>query len=450
MSANEGNFQRSHYVRIIQDGAMSNDNTRDFPDIHRWLVFGVFSLIYFFVYFHRVSTSVIANDLLMTFQAHATALGFMSSMYFYVYAFEQPLVGHLSDLLGPRRVVGIWSLIAAAGCIIFGLSPSIQWAAFGRGIIGLGVGGVYVPAMKAFSQWFKKKEFATITGLLLASGNIGAIVATTPLAWIVNIWGWRVSFFVIGAVTFLLAVLTLLIIHDFKPSEEPSQDTPISGGETHAALTGILFDVLKLPRFWIMAAVFFCGFGTYFTFQGLWATPFLMSVFKISHIEASALNMLIPIGFIFGAPLNGVFADKVFKNKVNVLFSLLAAETLVWIFITFFPHALGKGGMALFLIIMGAIGGGLGTTIWSLVRETTEPKILGITTGLLNPSPILGAAIIQGWTGAMIDSSRGVSDILEPLAYRAPFIFCLSTLAVCFIVCGLLRSYLLVKKQDRE
>ena len=425
---------------------MWNNKGKNLSDIHRWLVFGVFSMIYFFVYFHRVSTSVIANDLLMTFQAHATALGLMSSMYFYVYAFEQPLVGHLSDLLGPQKVVGIWSLIAAAGCIIFGLSPTIQWAAFGRGIIGLGVGGVYVPAMKAFSQWFKKREFATITGLLLAFGNLGAIVATTPLAWIVSIWGWRVSFFVIGGVTLLLALLALLIIHDFKPPEEPSEEIPISGKKIHMPASGILFNVLKLPRFWIMAAIFFCGFGTYFTFQGLWATPFLMSVFEIDRLQASALNMLIPIGFIFGAPLNGVFADKVFKNKVNVLFSILTAETIVWVFITFFSHALGKGGMALLLIIMGAIGGGLGTTIWSLVRETTDSSILGITTGLLNPSPILGSAILQGWTGAMLDSARGVTDILEPLAYRGPFLLCLSTLGICLIVCGSLKRYLLVKK----
>jgi sugar phosphate permease len=85
---------------------MGNDKIKNFSDIHRWLVFGVFSLIYFFVYFHRVSTSVIAHDLLVTFQTNATALGLMSSMYFYFYALEQPLVGHLSDTLGPRRVVG--------------------------------------------------------------------------------------------------------------------------------------------------------------------------------------------------------------------------------------------------------------------------------------------------------------------------------------------------------
>ncbi len=71
-------------------------------DPHRWVVFGVICSIYILVYFHRVTTSVIATDLLAAFQTDAAALGFMSSMYFYLYAVEQPLVGYLSDRLGPR------------------------------------------------------------------------------------------------------------------------------------------------------------------------------------------------------------------------------------------------------------------------------------------------------------------------------------------------------------
>ena len=45
-----------------------------YRDPHRWMVFLVISLIYFFVYFHRVSTSVIAADLLMEFDTTATAV----------------------------------------------------------------------------------------------------------------------------------------------------------------------------------------------------------------------------------------------------------------------------------------------------------------------------------------------------------------------------------------
>ncbi|MBW2722290.1 MAG: hypothetical protein JRC67_08740, partial [Deltaproteobacteria bacterium] len=76
---------------------MNNHTPYPDRDPHRWMVFFVISVVYFFVYFHRVSTSVIVADLLEAFHTNATALGFMSSLYFYLYAFEQPLVGYLSD-----------------------------------------------------------------------------------------------------------------------------------------------------------------------------------------------------------------------------------------------------------------------------------------------------------------------------------------------------------------
>lgn len=79
------------------------------------------------------------------FDSDATALGAMASMYFYFYALEQPVVGFLADVLGPRRVVGMWSTGAAAGCVLFALAPSLGWASVGRGLIGLGVGGCLCP-----------------------------------------------------------------------------------------------------------------------------------------------------------------------------------------------------------------------------------------------------------------------------------------------------------------
>lgn len=94
-------------------------------DSHRWVVFPVICVVYLFVYFHRVSTSVITSDLLISFHTNATILGFMSSMYFYLYALEQPIIGYLTDRIGPRKVIGYWSITAAAGCFLFGMATNI-------------------------------------------------------------------------------------------------------------------------------------------------------------------------------------------------------------------------------------------------------------------------------------------------------------------------------------
>ncbi len=400
------------------------------------------SLVYFFVYFHRVSTSVIAPDLLAAFQIQATELGFISSMYFYFYALEQPLVGHFSDTIGLRRVVGFWSLIATLGCIIFALAPTIGWAAVGRGLIGFGVGGVYVPAMKAFSQWFREKEFATMTGLLLASGNLGAIVATTPLAWMAKTWGWRSSFFLIGVITFGLAIATLVILRDHEPASEPMNKETSSIDKHATAHRSSSLKILASLRFWIVAALFFGFFGVFFAFQGLWAVPFIMSILRLDALHASGLIMLSPVGFLMGAPLSGWVSDRIFRARVDMLLCLLILATGVWAILSFACLFLGTGGMIALLLIMGVIAGGFATNLWALVREITPSHILGLTSGLLNPFPLLGPAILQILTGAILDRTGRIDGMYPPEAYRGAFLVFLLIIAGCLALCVILRKQL--------
>jgi len=387
------------------------------------------SAVYFFVYFHRVSTSVIAADLLETFKTHAAALGLMSSMYFYLYAVLQPLVGYLSDRLGPRRVVGYFSLISAAGCVLFGAAPTIAWAGVGRGIIGIGVGGVYIPALKAFSQWFKRNEFATATGLLLAVGNIGAIVATTPLAWMSGTWGWRWSFFIIGAVTLGLALSTFFFLRD-RP-DPPPQGTAILDDKPSKNLLKTMARVVLATKFWIFAVLAAGVFGVFFTFQGLWATPFVMAILDMTPLEASKLNLFAPLGYIIGSPLIGRFVDRIAKRKLNVIRSLLAANVVIWVIITFGSGYLTSWGIIVLFLLMGVTTGGLSTSIWALLRDITPDSAFGSYMGLLNPFPLLGIAVLQASTGAIIARLGGTDAIYQSAVYTDAFILCLIVLIVC-------------------
>jgi MFS family permease len=413
---------------------MNNAKLVDTPEPHRWMIFSTVASVYFFVYFHRVSTSVVAPDLMAAFQTNATALGFISSMYFYAYALEQPVVGYLSDRLGPRRVVGCWSFIAAVGCVIFGLAPSIKWASIGRAFIGFGVGGVYVPALKSFSQWFRQKEFTTMTGLLMAIGNLGAIVATIPLAWSSKTWGWRMSFFLIGGVTFLLALVTLLFTRDYKPpvddeahDKEHSPGIPSPGkSPTRLILTSI--------KFWMLFVIFSGSYGIFLTLQGLWATPYLMSVLQIDLLHASQLNMVLPVGFMIGAPLFGWIADRMSTKKVYIFIGLLAAITLLWFVLSLCAQTIGAAGLIVMFLLMGVTTGGWLPILWALVRETTPSAIMGSISGWLNPSPFLGIAFYQMLTGAILDRVGRINGMYPPNAFQKTFWVCMLTAAVCLLL----------------
>jgi sugar phosphate permease len=414
--------------------AVKTENMPPARDSHRWIVFGIISSIYFLVYFHRVSTSVITPDLLATFQTNATALGFMSSMYFYVYAFEQPLVGYLVDRLGPRRVIFLWTLIAALGCLIFGFAPTIGWASVGRAVIGFGVGGVYVPALKAFSQWFEKKEFSTMVGLFLAAGNMGALVATTPLVWMAQAYGWRVSFQLIAGITVILALAVFSLTRDFTRVQLPVDPSDASVSTSPRKASPSIVSVLISFRFWVYGSLFFGIAGTFITLQGLWATPYLMSRFGVELTHASKINMLIPLGFIAGSPLWGWLGNRIFRNKVTLLICLLVIMTTMWAGLTISFVPWGITGVMIVMFVIGGTVGGLFTILWTLVRESTPGSVLGLTTGLLNPFPMLGIAVFQFWTGAIINRVGQVNGIYPPGAYRNAFSLCLAVSVGCLVI----------------
>jgi len=418
---------------------MNNHSPYPYRDPHRWMVFSVTCVVYFFVYFHRVSTSVIVSDLLQAFHTNATALGLMSSMYFYLYAFEQPLVGYLSDRLGPRRVIGYWSMAAAAGCFLFGVAPNVGWASVGRALIGLGVGGVYVPAVKAISLWFGKKEFATMIGLLMSMGNFGAVIATTPLAWAAASWGWRPTFFLIGGITLGLAFVTLLLTRDHAFPSEPVPVGPaaVLGGNRGSRAKAV--QVLRSGQFWIIATIFFGIYGTLVTLQGLWATPFLMTVLGIERIFASKLNMLIPVGVIIGAPFFGWLTDRFSLSKRNILIAILTVYAMTWVGVVFFFSQLETAGLSLVLLVMGIAAGGFISTLWGIVQETTPSEILGLTSGMLNPAPFLGVAAFQVLTGAILNRAGRVGDLYPLSGFRNAFLLCLFGVAVCLALSVCLR-----------
>ena len=418
-----------------------------YRDPHRWVVFALISLIYFFVYFHRVSTSVIVSDLLAAFNTTATALGFMSSMYFYIYAFDQPIVGYLADRIGSRRVIAYWSATAAVGCFIFGMAPSIGWASFGRALIGFGVGGVYVPTVKALSQWFSQKSFAAMIGLLMAVGNLGAVVATTPLAWAAGTWGWRPTFFLIGGITLGMAILVLTITHDPPGSGNADQGHPLSPGVPSIGLAGNVAAILCSLQFWLVVSIFFGIYGTAVTLQGLWATPFLMTVLDIKRILASKLNMLIPIGVIVGSPLFGWLPDRFDVDKKYMLISITVVYTLCWVAILLAFNRLGIFGFALIFAGMGVVIGGFISTIWGIIRDTTPTECLGLTSGILNPSPFLGVAVFQVVTGRILDRAFGPgrrplpgSDLYPLSGFKSAFSVCLAGVVVCLVLTLFIKS----------
>lgn len=66
------------------------------------------------------------------------------------------------------------------------------------------------------------------------------------------------------------------------------------------------------------------------TFQGLWAVSYLMDVYGYSRVQAGGVLMLMPIGFIIGAPLTGFLSDRLNVSRKVILQWSLGIGVICW------------------------------------------------------------------------------------------------------------------------
>lgn len=374
----------------------------------RWLALGIVALAYVLSFFQRFAPAGIAQDLAVSFSTSAASLGALAATYFYVYTLMQIPTGILADTLGPRRILALGGVIGGLGSFLFGFAPSLDWALAGRTLIGLGVSVTFIAMLKLIAVWFEESRFATMVGICMLVGNMGSVLAGAPLSGLAQATGWRGVFIGIGAVSLVLAAACWIIVRD-RPDAGGAAATPRFD---RTVVLGGLLAVLKNRATWPAIVVNTGMAGAFFTFGGLWATPYLVQVHGMARPAASAHLSLWFGGFAVGCFFIGTLSDRIGRRKPVVIATshLYAAIWLIWLSGATMPPALSY---ALFAV-MGLVTAGFSLT-WACSKEVNPPLLSGMSTSIANIGGFLAGALLQplvgwvmdlGWKGAMLNGSR--------------------------------------------
>ncbi|AVR89336.1 MFS transporter [Thauera aromatica] len=372
----------------------------------RRLALAVVIAAYMLSFFHRFAPAGIAQDLAAAFHTSAASLGVLAATYFYVYTVMQVPTGILVDTLGPRRILLLGGLVAGAGSALFGFAPDLDTALVGRTLVGLGVSVVFIAMLKLIAVWFDERRFATLAGLSMLLGNLGSVLAGTPLAAAAQITSWRGIFFGAAVLSVLLGIACWFFVREAR-----APDTPAPRFDRTVVLGGLM-GVLKNRATWPAVGVNFGIAGSFFAFAGLWATPYLVQVHGLSRVEAASHVSLYFAGFAVGCLAIGTLSDRLGRRKPvlvasSALYSLL---WLVWLSAVPMPIALSY---ALFAV-MGVSTASFSLT-WACAKEVNPPQLSGMSTSVTNMGGFLAAALLQpavglvmdaGWDGTLVEGVR--------------------------------------------
>lgn len=381
------------------------------PDPRRlWLrLFLPFAAGYFLSYLYRTVNAVLGPVLAQELHLADNALGLLTSTYFLAFGAAQLPLGMLLDRFGPRRVEAGLLLLAACGAAIFGLSDSLGGLATGRALIGLGVSACLMASLKAFSQWFPLERQASLTGLIMAAGGLGAVAASKPLELALGFTGWREIVLGLAAATLLVAALLWFLVPD-KASEA-------RGAGLAEQLAGVKA-IFTSPHFWRYAPMGFCFTGGFMAVQGLWASRWMMVLEGMDGTAVGSRLTLISAAMLAGFLFMGFFATLLVRRGISLEKVYLGAMAVA---LACFAAIAGQPTFAGNLLwpVLGACFS-LSNISYSLVTQAFPPAMSGRANTALNLLVFAGAFGLQWGIGILVDLLQA-GGWASGSAFRAAF-----------------------------
>jgi ACS family D-galactonate transporter-like MFS transporter len=377
--------------------------SRSTPKIRHLILF-VLCLMYFIAYIDRVNISVAAPTMRKELGLTPTELGLIFSAFAYPYAAMQIFGGWMADRFGPRIVLALLSLLWAAATILTGISWSVASLVMFRVLVGIGEGGAFPAATRAFTFWLPVHERGFAQGITHSFARLGGAITPPIVLAIVARYGWREAVYVLGAASLVWTAVWVASFRD-TPDEHPwitgvELAAIRAGGGAARAVSGPTPWRRLLSRMWLVTVVDFCYGWSLWVFL-TWLPSYLSDArgFKLGQI---ALMTTLPLlAGVVGDTLGGVISDAIFRGTGNLR---LARRTLL---------VVGLGGAFAFILPAIVTSSALGAVVWLAAAFF----FLELTNAVLWTLPLDIAGRYAGTAGGIMNTGFGVAGMISPLVF---------------------------------
>lgn len=369
-------------------------------------IFIPFGMGHFISYLYRTINAVIYNDLASDLHLPAESLGLLTGVYFLTFAAAQLPLGVMLDRYGPRSVQSPMLLIAAAGSVIFALSHTEIGLLIGRGLIGLGVAGSLMSAIKACSIWLPVERLPLSTACLLSVGGLGAMASTSPLHAVLSWISWREAFLILAGLTVLVsAVIHFSVRGPFTPKNTRFSDLCCEVGRLYRSWT-----------FWRLGLYSVFAHATYMAILALWMGPWLHDVAGLSSAQMATALMAGTVAMVAGSLFFGWLTDYLRRYGVQ---PIMVCGGGVTFFVLLQVLMICEVPVSPLVITMGFSFFGTATTMnYAIVVQSVEPGLAGRVSASFNLLVFVLAFIVQWLMGGVISLWGSTDGHYPAVAYQ--------------------------------
>ncbi len=370
--------------------------------------------------FHRMSGAVLMLPIAEDIGVPVASLGIAAAALFFASALVQVPIGMALDRFGPRIVIPCITFLAVIGSFLLASANDLDEVITARILIGLGFSVTMMASYVLFAKWFPPAKFATIASWLMAFSSFGAIMASAPLAYTIEHYGWRLPFTVVAGITLVAVLVGIYIIRDTPPEYTENADKPVTIGQS---IRGY-WAVLRYPRFFNLLAMGFVAYGPAASLLGMWGGPYLEDTYGLNGFERGQILLLmavvVPVGALFFGPL-----DRIFKRRKMIVIVAVGTELItfailglandlpIWAVTTLFVYV---SFVQQYYVVLAAH-----------CRNSFPDHLVGRANSTLNLISILGVGFMQSLYGWVLSASTDHG-------YEHSFLFVAGILILALII----------------
>jgi MFS transporter, ACS family, D-galactonate transporter len=391
----------------------------------RWTIVFLLFVASMINYFDRATLSFAMPQISESLGLKPTAQGVLLSAFFWSYALMQVPIGLVADRYNLKWIYAgafaLWSF--AQG--LTGFATSLSMLIGFRLVLGIGE-SIYLPGgTKTVSLLFPLSERGLPCGLFDFGTRTGLVLEGVLVPWMLQQYGWRITFAVIGFTALLWLIPWLMVTpRDMRaPARQESSTAAITTSTApnprrYIDLAGICLGFFCFDYFWFLLLT--------------WLPNYLVSV---RHLTLMKMGIYVTLPYlVFGVcqPIGGWFGDFLVARggkETLVRKGIISLSFLTGLLLIPAAHATSANMAILFL--MGACLVGLSTANQLVVLQgCAPPEKIGLWVGIYNFVGNLAGIVAPIVTGYIVETTH---------SYTPAFV-----LAAAMLVAGQLCYWLIV------
>lgn len=372
------------------------------------LIFLPYALGHYLSCLLRGVNAVLTSELLAAVPLTATQLGLLTSAFFLAFALVQLPVGMALDRYGPRTVQLLLLGVAALGVFLFSQGDSFAELMWARAVMGAGLGGCFMAAVKAISGAVAPARLPSMHGYLIAVGGLGAATATMPVKLALHYTDWRGLFLGLAIAALAIGLLIRLL-------------TPAMPVRQVAATPHIrLRDVYADKNFRRTIRLILLPHTVFFGIQGLWVGRWLSDVGGLSDDNVAYLLYLGMAAVIFGAIGMGMVTEWAARHGITTM-QVAAIGIVLFVLVQLGMASNYQPGLPLLSVLFTLLGTVAGLE-YAIVAQSMPASLTGRAATCLNLLIFTGAFLVQAGFGLILGLwPIDAQHHYPPEAYRVAF-----------------------------